>query len=179
MNKSLFERIGNIHGVSDLKCQGHSRSYVISEALPFVLSYLYKFSDSPMVYVSSSSDQARLLKHQLDTFIGPENVIIIPEPDQPYQHIVPDPQALGQHIAALTAVITHKRPFVIMSYETLVTKLPEYDIVKKYIFQLARGSVIKQLDLSRKLEKMGYIPCYPVEMPVSLQKEERYTISIL
>ncbi len=165
MNEQLLKRIASVGGVLELGRQGHAHPFAIDEAVPFIISSLYKEDKRPFVYIASTIDRANNLRYLVSSLIGKDSVIFCPEPDQPFQQVIPDPLSLGQHVGALTRILTQERPFIILSSDFLCSMLPSAETIKERLFTISKGTRIKQSDLALKLEAMGFTPTYQAENP--------------
>ena len=121
----------------------------------------------PWICVAADARELERLALELRFFGGPElQILTLPDWEiLPYDQFSPHPDIVSQRLATLARLSEFRRGILLLTAESLLTRLPPVSYVSARSFALQRGAALAIEPLRRRLAEVGYASVSQVSGP--------------
>ena len=150
------------------KSRVRTRAQVLSNAVPFTLSTIWRRLEQPMLVVTPKPEDARRVHEQLINWIGDDSPVLhFPESEiLPFERLTSDKETVHQRLRTLSALsnlgsnpgsdLDGKPPIIVASTAAVAQKTLDRDTFTFRSHSIARGQQIDLDDMLDQWRRMGY-----------------------
>ncbi|MGB2696837.1 MAG: DEAD/DEAH box helicase, partial [Candidatus Zixiibacteriota bacterium] len=123
----------------------------------FFLANLYQNLRSPLLFITSSSEEATKTYDDLCTFLGKDSVSLFPEWEVlPYEFLTPHSEIIGSRLSALYDLSFKRKVVLVATIRSVMEKTTPPEIFKKNLLRLKVGEEYDLDTLVQKLFDLGF-----------------------
>ena len=149
-----------MHVLIDRICRGEKEitlSGLSGSAKALVLSILVKDVKTPLVFITSTVEEARDTCQDFSFFLGEENVFLFPPWDIVSSDILSSQrEIMSKRIEILSRLLVSKPAVIVAPVSAVLQKVVSVDILGDYIEAVAIGDYLERDRLVNKLTEGGY-----------------------
>ncbi|MCH8827822.1 MAG: hypothetical protein IIB16_12755, partial [Chloroflexi bacterium] len=142
------------------KSRVRSRAQVLSNAVPFTLSTIWRRLEQPMLVVTPKPEDARRVHEQLINWIGDDSTVLHFQESEilPFERLSSDRETVHQRLRTLAALdnLDGKAPIVVASTAALAQKTLDRETFSFRSHSITRGQQIDLEDTLDQWRRMGY-----------------------
>ena len=142
------------------KSRVRSRAQVLSNAVPFTLSTIWRRLEQPMLVVTPKPEDARRVHEQLLNWIGDDSTVLHFQESEilPFERLSSDRETVHQRLRTLAALdnLDGKAPIVVASTAALAQKTLDRETFSFRSHSITRGQQIDLEDTLDQWRRMGY-----------------------
>lgn len=142
------------------KSRVRSRAQVLSNAVPFTLSTIWRRLKQPMLVITPKPDDARRVHEQLVNWIGDDSAVLHFQESEilPFERLTSDKETVQQRLRTLYALANMEvaAPVVVASAAAVAQKTLDKENFSSRSHSISRGQQIDLNDTLDQWRRMGY-----------------------